>query len=208
MCCRCGLLAVSVDDDGNGFRAHPADGVGLASMRVRVTRVIATRWEHEHQFLGGRGLSRLGGFPVNKPVRLIIADDHTMFLHGLAAALAAGTELTVVGHARDGPSLMLLVERERPDVVLTDLDMPPVDGTSAIFGITGAYPDIPVLVLSMHSGDEQVLGAIRAGACGYLLKGAGRDEIVQAVLVVAAGGTVFGSVVGRRFGGQSRPLLH
>lgn len=135
---------------------------------------------------------------MNEPVRLVIADDHPMFLYGLAAALAAGSEVEVVGQARDGPSLMKTVERERPDVVLTDLDMPGVDGTSAIAGIDAAFPEIPVLVLSMHSSDGQVLGAIRAGARGYLLKGSGRDEIVRAVLAVAAGGTVFGSGVGRR----------
>lgn len=135
---------------------------------------------------------------MNDPVRLVIADDHPMFLYGLDAALAAGSEVEVVGQARDGPTLMKVVEQQIPDVVLTDLDMPGVEGTSAIAGIRLAFPEMPVVVLSMHSSDGQVLDAIRAGARGYLLKGAGRDEIVRAVLAVAAGGTVFGSGVGRR----------
>ncbi|AIX99671.1 hypothetical protein ART_0073 [Arthrobacter sp. PAMC 25486] len=135
---------------------------------------------------------------MNDPVRIVIADDHPMFLYGLGAALAGSTEVTVVGESRDGEALARVVAAERPAVVLTDLEMPGVDGTSAIANIRDTFPDIGVLVLTMHADDAAVLGAIRAGARGYLLKGAGRDEIVRAVLTVAAGDTVFGSDVGRR----------
>ena len=136
--------------------------------------------------------------PVADPVRIVIADDHPMFLYGLRAALAGAGELVVVGEACDGAGLARIVALERPAVVLTDLEMPGVDGMGAVAGIRAAFPETGVVVLTMHADDAAVLGAVRAGASGYLLKGADREEIVRAVLTVAAGGTVFGSQVGRR----------
>lgn len=135
---------------------------------------------------------------ASTPVRIVVADDHPMFRYGLRAALAASTEVDVVGEAVDGAELCRLVAELRPVVVLTDLEMPGVDGTSALRTLTARFPDVGVLVLTMHAGDEALLGAVRAGARGYLLKGAGRDEITHAVLAVASGGTVFGGEVGRR----------
>jgi DNA-binding NarL/FixJ family response regulator len=131
-------------------------------------------------------------------VRLVIADDHPMFRYGLRAALAASAELEVVGEAKDGAELCRLVEELDPDVAITDLEMPGVGGISAVATLAIRFPDLPVLVLTMHADDEALLGAVRAGARGYLLKGAERDEIVRAVLAVAEGGTVFGAEVGRR----------
>ena len=142
---------------------------------------------------------------MNEPVRTVIADDHPMFLYGLKAALAGTSELRVVGEAWDGDSLARVVARERPAVVLTDLEMPGVDGTGAMARMCSSFPDLAVLVLTMHADDAAVLGAIRAGARGYLLKGADRDDIVRAVLTVAAGGTVFGGAVGRQVTAR---LLH
>ena len=118
---------------------------------------------------------------MNEPVRTVIADDHPMFLYGLKAALAGTSELRVVGEALDGDSLARVVARERPAVVLTDLEMPGVDGTGAMARMCSSFPDLAVLVLTMHADDAAVLGAIRAGARGYLLKGADRDDIVRAV---------------------------
>lgn len=131
-------------------------------------------------------------------VRVVIADDHPMFRFGLRAALAASTEVDVVGEAADGAELCRLVEERHPHVALTDLEMPGVDGLRAMRMLTERFPDVGVLVLTMHADDEALLDAVRAGARGYLLKGAERDEIVRAVLTVAAGGTVFGGDTGRR----------
>jgi DNA-binding NarL/FixJ family response regulator len=144
---------------------------------------------------------------MSGPVRVVIADDHPMFRFGLRMALAGAAELEVVGEASNGAELAGLVQRERPGVVLTDVAMPGGDGLSAIRMLTERFPDIGALVLTMHAEDETVIAALRAGARGYLLKGAERDEIVRAVLTVASGGTVYDGSVGRRISDfVSRPL--
>jgi DNA-binding NarL/FixJ family response regulator len=135
---------------------------------------------------------------VTAPVRVVLADDHPMFRYGLRAALEGAAEVQVVGDASDGAGLIALVEERGADVVLTDLDMPGVDGYTAIRDLLARFPELPVLVLTMHADDDAVLGGLRAGARGYLLKGAEREEIVRAILTVAGGGTVYGAQVGRR----------
>jgi DNA-binding NarL/FixJ family response regulator len=131
-------------------------------------------------------------------VRVVIADDHPMFRYGLRAVLAASDDVEVVGDAADGSELIATVERTAPDVVLTDLAMPGVDGATAARQITERFPAIGVLVLTMHEEDEALFSALRAGASGYLLKGAEREEIVRAVLAVASGDAVYSSTVARR----------
>lgn len=132
------------------------------------------------------------------PVRVVIADDHPMFRYGLRAALAAGDEVEVVGEASDGRELLSVVNVTRPDVVLTDLAMPALDGAAAAREILGRHPDTKVLVLTMHEDNEALFGAMRAGAHGYLLKGADRDEIVRALIAVAGGDSVYGAAMARR----------
>lgn len=133
-----------------------------------------------------------------RPVRVVIADDHPMFRFGLTAAMAACDEVAVVGEAADGRELLALVDRTCPDVVLTDLAMPNLDGAAATTTILARHPDVAVLVLTMHDDNQALLSALRAGARGYLLKGADRTEIIRAVLAVAAGEAVYGAAVARR----------
>jgi DNA-binding NarL/FixJ family response regulator len=135
------------------------------------------------------------------PVRAVIADDHPMFRYGLRAVLADSAEVDVVGDAADGNQLITLVEQTQPDVVLTDLAMPGMDGVGAARQILERFPAIGVLILTMHDDDEALFAALRAGARGYLLKGAERDEIVRAVLAVAAGDAVYSASVARRIVG-------
>jgi DNA-binding NarL/FixJ family response regulator len=135
---------------------------------------------------------------MSVPIRVVIADDHPMFRFGLRAVLAACADVEVVGEAADGTELIALVERTQPCVVLTDLTMPGLDGSSAARHIVAQFPDIGVLVLTMHDDDDALFGALRAGARGYLLKGAESEEIVRAVLAVAAGDAVYSSTVARR----------
>jgi DNA-binding NarL/FixJ family response regulator len=141
-------------------------------------------------------------------VRVVVADDHPMFRFGLVAALAGAAEIAVVGEAEDGAELLTLVARTDPDVVLTDLTMPRMDGATATARIRAAHPTVAVVVLTMHDDDEAVFAAMRSGASGYLLKGADRDDIVRAVLSVARGDAVYGPSVARRivdfFTGTSR----
>lgn len=132
------------------------------------------------------------------PVRVVLADDHPMFRFGLRAALASCPDVDVVGEAEDGAELLRLVTELSPDVVLSDLAMPGVDGITAIAELTAHFPDVATLVLTMNASDDQLLGALRAGARGYLLKDADRDEIARAVITVAEGGTVYAGEIGRR----------
>ena len=131
-------------------------------------------------------------------VRVVLADDHPMYRFGLRAVLDASPEVVVVGEAADGAELLALVARHAPDVVLTDLSMPTLSGTAAIDELTRRRPGVGVLVLTMHEDDVSLFAALRAGARGYLLKGADRDEIVRAVLAVAGGDAVYGGAVARR----------
>ncbi|MFI1415949.1 response regulator [Streptomyces sp. NPDC020707] len=131
-------------------------------------------------------------------VRVVIADDHPMYRYGLAAVLAADGSADVVAEAGDGDGLLAAVERTAPDVVVTDLAMPGLDGTAATRALLARHPALGVLVLTMHEDDEALFGALRAGARGYLLKDADSADIVRAVLTVAAGDAVYGRAVAHR----------
>ena len=132
------------------------------------------------------------------PVRVVIADDHPMFRFGLREALACSGEVDIVGEAADGLELAELVAEVKPRVAPTDLAMPGVDGLSAIETIRQQFPQVAVLVLTMNADEDAVIKALRAGARGYLLKGADRNEIVQAVLTVSFGGHVYSGTIGEQ----------
>ena len=125
-------------------------------------------------------------------LRILIADDHPLYRDGLTAALAAAG-FDVVGEAADGGRAVALSLELHPDVVIMDLHMPRIGGIEATRRIARGSPHVAILVLTMLADDESVFAALRAGARGYLLKGAGRAEIVRAVQTVADGGGVFGA---------------
>ena len=131
-------------------------------------------------------------------VRVALADDHPMYLFGLRAVLEQSESVEVVASVGDGEELVRAVAEHTPDVVITDLSMPDLDGVEATRRLLEAQPDVAVLVLTMHEDDEHVFAALRAGARGYLVKGAGGQEIVRAVLAVASGDAVYGGAVARR----------
>lgn len=131
-------------------------------------------------------------------VRVVLADDHPMFRFGLEAVLAQSDAVEVLATASSGAELVHAVRDHRPDVVITDLSMPDLDGVAATRQLLEMQPDLGVLVLTMHEDDEHLFAALRAGARGYLVKGAEADEIVRAVLAVAEGGAVYGASVARR----------
>jgi DNA-binding NarL/FixJ family response regulator len=136
-----------------------------------------------------------------RPVRVALADDHPMFRYGVAAVLADEPRVQLVGQASSAAELLELARATRPDVVVTDLRMPGGDGIELTRALLAEQPELPVLVLTMHDDDESVYGAMRAGARGYLLKGADSTELVSTVLALAAGGTAFGPSVARRIVG-------
>ena len=101
---------------------------------------------------------------MTTPVRVVLADDHPMFRYGLRAVLEGAEEVTVMGEAADGQQLLTVVEETRPDVVLTDLAMPSLDGAITTQRLLQRHPDLGVLVLTMHEDDEMLFGAPRAPA--------------------------------------------
>ena len=131
-------------------------------------------------------------------IRVVIADDHPMVRYGIAAVLAEVPNVEVVGEASDGSELVEMTREVRPDVVLTDLAMPHMTGTEAIEQLRREVPEVGVLVLTMHAEDESVFAALRAGARGYLIKGADGGELVRAIESVAAGDAVYGQAVAGR----------
>jgi DNA-binding NarL/FixJ family response regulator len=131
-------------------------------------------------------------------VRVVVADDHPMYRYGLRAVLEQSESVDVVASVGDGEELVRAASEHCPDVVITDLSMPDLDGVEATRLLLKTQPGLAVLVLTMHEDDEHVFAALRAGARGYLVKGSGGDEIVRAVLAVASGDVIYGGAVARR----------
>ena len=125
-------------------------------------------------------------------MRIVLADDHPVVRRGLRALIDTLDGLEVVGEATDGEEAVREAQLLRPDVVLMDVRMPGLDGVEATKRVRAACPETAVLVLTMYDEDATVLAAMRAGASGYLLKGADQEEIAAAVRAVAAGQTIFG----------------
>jgi DNA-binding NarL/FixJ family response regulator len=142
------------------------------------------------------------GTGPGKTLRVVVADDHPLFRDGLVAALATIDGVEVVGTAADGEQAITLTRELAPDVVLMDLAMPGVNGIEATRAITQTHPGTAVLVLTMTQTDDSLVAALRAGARGYLLKEAGRQEISHALWSVAAGQAVFGTSVANRILGR------
>ena len=131
-------------------------------------------------------------------INVLICDDHAGFRTSLAALLAGSDEVVVLGAVADGAYAVRAALDLQPDVVLMDLAMPGMGGIEATRSIVDSAPHIGVIVLTMAEDDDAVFAAIRAGARGYLLKGARRAEIVLAVRAVAAGDAVFGGAIASR----------
>jgi DNA-binding NarL/FixJ family response regulator len=139
-------------------------------------------------------------------LRILVVDDHPLFRDGVTALLNSVADTEVVGTAGNGDAAVREATLTRPDVVLMDLHMPGTSGLEATRRLARATPDAAVLVLSMLDDDESVLAAMRAGARGYVLKGAGQEELLAAIRAVAAGGAVFGAAVaGRMLAALDRP---
>jgi DNA-binding NarL/FixJ family response regulator len=131
-------------------------------------------------------------------VRVLIADDHPLFRQGIGALLRDAPETDLVGEACDGEEAITLTHELRPDVVVMDISMPGLDGVTAARRLGEAHPQVAVLMVTMMEDDGSVSEAIRAGAAGYILKGAQPAEILRAVLAVAEGQTIFGAGIGER----------
>jgi DNA-binding NarL/FixJ family response regulator len=123
-------------------------------------------------------------------IRVLIADDHTLFRRGLVSLLNETGEFVVAGEAGSGPEAVRLASELRPDVVLMDVHMPDGGGVAAVQALSGAAPSLPVIMLTVSDDDADLVGAIRAGAKGYFLKNAETDELYAALRRAASGQTV------------------
>jgi DNA-binding NarL/FixJ family response regulator len=137
-------------------------------------------------------------------IRILLADDHPVVRDGLAAMLATQPDFQVIGEAGTGAEAVAEAARLRPDVVLMDLEMPELDGIEAIRRLRAADPAMQVVVLTAFDTDDRILGALQAGAQGYLLKGAPRAEIFAAIRAVSAGGALIPPVVASKLLRQVR----
>lgn len=137
-------------------------------------------------------------------IRILLADDHPVVRDGLAAMLATQPDFAVIGEAGNGAEALTEAARLHPDVVLMDLEMPELDGIEAIRRLRAADPSVQVVVLTAFDTDERIVGAIRAGAQGYLLKGAPRAEIFAAIRTVSAGGALIPPVIASKLLRQVR----
>jgi len=131
-------------------------------------------------------------------MRVLVVDDHPLYRDGLVAAIGTMDGVEVVGDAADGVEAVRAVRELAPDVVVMDLHMPKLNGIDATRRIAEEHPAVAVLVLTMLDGDDSVFAAMRAGARGYLLKGADRAEIRRALEAVAGGGVIFSAVIANR----------
>ena len=131
-------------------------------------------------------------------IRIIIADDHTLLRDGLRALFASVSDIEVAGEAENGADVITKADQLQPDVILMDIQMPGINGIQATRQIVKKHPDIGVIVVTMYKDDDSVFAAMRAGARGYILKGADQEEMLRAIRAVARGEALFGPEIATR----------
>ena len=185
-------------------RSDLPPGVALKDMGTRRLKNLSTP-EHIFQL-------EISGLTCNFPdlqlpnvrdtamdtIRILIADDHAMFREGLRALFAALPDIEVVGEAANGAAAVTQATTLQPDVVLMDINMPDLNGIEATRQILTTQSGMGIIMVTMLEDDASVFAAMRAGARGYVLKGAHHDEILQAIRAVAAGQAVFGPAIATR----------
>lgn len=139
--------------------------------------------------------------PKNDPphsITLLIVDDHPVVRDGLATILSTQADFRIIGEAASGEEALVVARQQQPDVVLLDLEMPGLDGVDTLRLLREGRPNIRVVVFTAFDTDERILGAVQAGAKGYLLKGAPRTELFDAIRIVHQGGSLLQPVVASR----------
>jgi DNA-binding NarL/FixJ family response regulator len=132
---------------------------------------------------------------MTESIRIIVADDHPVVRDGLVAVLSTQPDFLVVGEAANGKEVLRFVQESQTDVVMLDLEMPEMDGVECIIRLRELYPNCRVIVFTAFDTDERIWAAVQAGAQGYLLKGARREEVFNAIRVVHAGGSLLQPIV-------------
>ncbi len=145
-------------------------------------------------------------------IRILLADDHPIVRDGLRAILGTQPDFEVVGEAAHGAEVLRQVDALRPDLLLLDLEMPRMDGVETLRHLRTTHPQVRVLVFTAFDTDERIMGALRAGAQGYLLKGTPREELFAAIRVVHEGGSLLQPIVAahliRRVVDPPSPAVH
>lgn len=124
-------------------------------------------------------------------INVVLADDHVLVRDGIKALLEDQTGIVVIDEASNGIEALEVIKVNKPDVLIVDIRMPEMNGIEVVRAVSASYKDVRTLVLSMHDSEEYVVQAIQAGADGYLLKGASKEEFLKALNKVAAGGKYF-----------------
>jgi DNA-binding NarL/FixJ family response regulator len=132
------------------------------------------------------------------PINVLIADDHVFYREGVRALLSNSPEITVIGEANNGDEVIAKAAELNPDVILMDLKMPGMNGIEATRRIIQGQAKIGILVITMFDDDDSVFAAMRAGARGYLLKDADKDELVRAIVAVKKGEAIFSPAIAQR----------
>ena len=124
-------------------------------------------------------------------INVVLADDHVLVRDGIKALLEDQTGITVIDEASNGKEALQVIKNNKPHVLIVDIRMPEMNGIEVVRELSKSHPDVKTLVLSMHDSEEYVVQAIQAGADGYLLKGASKEEFLKALHKVASGGKYF-----------------
>ena len=186
-------------------RDHLASGASLHDLSEHHLKDL-TRAEHVYQLIHP---DLPADFPplkslnvpqgnLMKKIRVLIADDHALFREGLRALLNAMPDIEVVGEASDGEAAIAQADAAQPDVILMDINMPGINGIEATRRILSAHPSLGIIMVTMLEDDASVFAAMKAGARGYVLKGAHHEDILQAIRTVAGGQAVFGPAIAAR----------
>ncbi len=140
------------------------------------------------------------------PIRLLIVDDHALFRDGLCAILATAPDVEVVGEAANGQEALQKVKALSPDVVLMDIQMPDMTGLEATRRTLETNPEVGIIMITMLEDDDSLFAAMRAGARGYVLKGADKAEMLRSIRAVAQGEAIFGPAIASRLTGFFRQV--
>lgn len=135
---------------------------------------------------------------MTDPISILIADDHTLFRDGLKALFGSVADTAVIGEATTGAEAIQQAKKHQPDVILMDIQMPDLNGIEATRQIVQTSPHIGIIIVTMFEDDESLFAAMRAGARGYVLKGADQDEMLRAIRAVARGEALFGPAIASR----------
>jgi DNA-binding NarL/FixJ family response regulator len=132
-------------------------------------------------------------------IKIILADDHRIFRDGIKSLLSDNDFINIIGEASSGNELLDMLKTQKPDVVIVDITMPGLSGIEVSKQISSLYPEIKIMILSMHTDEDFVINSIKAGAHGYLPKDTSKEELLEAIKIIYDGGEYYGKLVSDNF---------